>query len=173
MLLVASNIITFEFYFQTGMNKKTTNNNIEVQQILEDAKALAIRYKNLTGKPLGITGEIGEFTASILLDIELSAARQAGYDGIRNSAEKIQIKSRCADKLTGHRVGKISDEHEFDYLVFVWLDEQFEPKAIYEAHREDVLSELNKPGSTARNVRGQLSARKLISISKEVWKAEL
>ncbi|MCW8968790.1 MAG: hypothetical protein OQK43_09580, partial [Flavobacteriales bacterium] len=72
-----------------------------------------------------------------------------------------------------HRVGKISDEHEFDYLVFVWLDEQFEPKAIYEAHREDVLSELNKPGSTARNVRGQLSARKLISISKEVWKAEL
>ena len=143
-----------------------------LQQILDEAKALAIRYKNLTGKPLGITGEIGEFTASILLNIELCDARQAGYDGIRNGTEKIQIKSRCADKLTGHRVGKISTKDEFDYLVFVWLDEQFEPKAIYEATRNDVLIELNEPGSTARNVRGQLSARKLISISKEIWKAE-
>ncbi len=146
--------------------------NNEVQQILEEAKSLAIRYKNLTGKPLGITGEIGEFTASILLNIELCDARQAGYDALRNGTEKIQIKSRCSDKLTGHRVGKITNKHDFDYLIFVWLDEQFEPKAIYETTRDNVFKELNKSGSTARNIRGQLSASKLKSISKELWKAE-
>lgn len=146
--------------------------NNEVQQIIEEAKALAIRYKKLTGKPLGITGEIGEFTAAILLNIELCGARQAGYDGIRNGTEKIQIKSRCADKLTSGKLGKISGKHEFDYLVFVWLDEQFEPKAIYEANRKDVFAELNKLDSAAKIERGQLSARKLISISKVIWKAE-
>lgn len=33
----------------------------EVFQILRDAKVLARRYYHLTGKPLGVTGEIAEF----------------------------------------------------------------------------------------------------------------
>ena len=72
-------------------------NLAEVKQILEDAKSVAKQYKKLTGKPLGITGEVAEFTAATLLNLELSPARQAGYDAIRqtiHSKQKVQIKGR-------------------------------------------------------------------------------
>jgi hypothetical protein len=41
-----------------------TNNDDQVMEILGQAKALAQRYRALTGKPLGITGEVAEFEAA-------------------------------------------------------------------------------------------------------------
>lgn len=67
----------------------------EIKSILNAAKDLAARYKKLTGKPLGITGEIAEFNAAQLLGIELAQARTAGYDAIGLDKRKIQIKGRC------------------------------------------------------------------------------
>ena len=69
----------------------------EVQVLLEEAKAVAKKYKKLTGKPLGITGEVAEVTAATLLGLELVEARQSGYDAIRKEGgkeKKIQIKGR-------------------------------------------------------------------------------
>jgi hypothetical protein len=54
-------------------------------EILRDAKCLALEYRQLTGKPLGITGEVAEYEAARLLDIDLTPARHAGYDGVRSS----------------------------------------------------------------------------------------
>ncbi|MHA7855997.1 hypothetical protein [Marinobacter shengliensis] len=44
----------------------------ELQEILAAAKNVAVRFKKLTGKPLGITGEIAEFSAAKLLDLKLA-----------------------------------------------------------------------------------------------------
>jgi hypothetical protein len=52
-----------------------------IMAILCDAKKLAQEYRTLTGKPLGITGEVAEYEAARLLGVELTPARQAGYDG--------------------------------------------------------------------------------------------
>jgi hypothetical protein len=52
----------------------------EVYQVLSGAKALARRYYHLTGKPLGVTGEVAEYEAARILNLELELARQAGYD---------------------------------------------------------------------------------------------
>ena len=57
-----------------------TNTNREVMQLLGEAKKLARRYRTLTGKPLGITGEVAEFEAARLLNLQLTEARQVGYD---------------------------------------------------------------------------------------------
>lgn len=70
----------------------------EIAEILSDAKSLAKRYKKLTGKPLGITSEIAEFSAADILGLELAEARQEGYDAIRKDKGKeirVQIKGRC------------------------------------------------------------------------------
>lgn len=75
--------------------------NKELQEILAAAKDVAVRFKNLTGKPLGITGEIAEFSAAKLLALELAEARQAGYDAIDSSGRKIQIKGRCLPESQG------------------------------------------------------------------------
>jgi hypothetical protein len=72
--------------------------------ILSAAKKLAQEYRALTGKPLGVTGEVAEYEAARLLGVELLAARTAGYDAIRrDDGRRLQIKGRCASVDTQNR----------------------------------------------------------------------
>ena len=41
---------------------------------IDVAKAVARRYRELTGKPLGITGEVGEVQTAQLLKLKLAPA---------------------------------------------------------------------------------------------------
>lgn len=66
-----------------------------ILEILREAKKLGQEYRALTGKPLGITGEVAEYEAARLLGVELTPARQAGYDAIEHGAgapRRLQIK---------------------------------------------------------------------------------
>ncbi|UEM04729.1 hypothetical protein JL101_004620 [Skermanella rosea] len=64
-------------------------------EILERAKQAAVEYYALTGKPLGITGEMGEYLAAKILGLQLAEARAPGYDAIDDDGRRIQIKARC------------------------------------------------------------------------------
>ena len=48
-------------------------------------------------------------------------------------------------------------EREWDAVLLVLLDEELDPIEIYEADRATVTEALQRPGSKARNERGQLS----------------
>jgi len=144
-------------------------------KILERARQAAVEYYELTGKPLGITGEIGEYLAASIFDLELAGARAPGYDAADRAGRKIQIKARSfpADKkLNGQRLGSIRFKHQWDCVMLVLLDERFEPRAIFEADRESLEAALAMPGSKARNERGALSVSRFRSIGKQVWSAE-
>ncbi|MBN1611388.1 MAG: hypothetical protein JW940_32440 [Polyangiaceae bacterium] len=142
-----------------------------LESTLAAAAAVAKRYRELTGKPLGITGEVGELHAARLLDLELATARQAGYDAVGPDGRRVQIKSRCvlAESRPGQRLGSIRLDHEWDTVVLVLMDQDFEPQAIYEAPRPAVERELRHPGSRARNERGALSVSKFRSIAVLKW----
>lgn len=145
-----------------------------IVKILAKAKRLAQRYRNLTGKPLGITGEVAEYEAYRLLGVELTPARQAGYDAteIHNGQiRRIQIKGRCILKGSspGQRIGSIDIKKEFDAVLLVLLDENYEATEIYEATRKAVVNALEKPGSKARNERGALGISKFKSIGHVRW----
>ncbi|MEQ8684635.1 MAG: hypothetical protein RIE86_05045 [Imperialibacter sp.] len=142
----------------------------QIEKILNQAKKLAIEYRELTGKPLGITREIGEFTAAKLLNLELTKARQAGYDAIDDKREKIQ--TRSLNNIKGYRLGKLSSNQEWDSVMFVRLNREYDPISIHKAYRKEVIGELNRSGSKTRNERGLLGVRKFISISKEIWKLD-
>jgi Family of unknown function (DUF6998) len=149
------------------------NNLDRVRQILEQSKLLAKKYKSLTGKPLGITGEIAEFAAADKLGLTLSPARQEGYDAENTENEKkntYQIKVRqLKEKKKSGRLGKIRLDTEWDYILMVLLDEDFEVISIRKASREDVRVSLENPGSISRNERGTLSISQFIKISELVW----
>ena len=51
-----------------------------VMEVLREAKALAQEYRSLTGKPLGVTGEVAKYEAARILKLDLTPARNAGYD---------------------------------------------------------------------------------------------
>ena len=148
--------------------------NKELQEVLAAAKDVAVRFKNLTGKPLGITGEIAEFSAAKLLDLELAEARQAGYDAVDSSGRRIQIKGRCLpDKPgPGQRIGSIRLDHEWDSVLLVLLDQTFEVIEMWEAGRSAVQEAILAPGSKARNERGALAIGKFKQIGTKVWPAE-
>lgn len=143
-------------------------------EILERARQAAVEYYELTGKPLGITGEIGEYLAARILGLHLADARAPGYDATDSMGRKIQIKARCIPgdkKLNGQRLGSIRFEHQWDCVMLVLLDERFEPLAIFEADRGPLEAALTKPGSRARNERGALSVSKFRSIGTQIWSA--
>ena len=147
----------------------TSDNVNELREILTEAKKLAQRYRQLTGKPLGITGEVAELEAALLLDLKLSRARQPGYDAeetVNGQVRKLQIKGRCVlkDSKPGQRMGSIDIEKEFDAVLLVLLDDNFEATVIYEAPREAVIKALTTQGSKARNDRGSLGIAKFKSI---------
>lgn len=146
----------------------------QLGEVINAAKKIAKRYRELTGRPLGITGEVGEYETVRLLGLRLTAVRQSGYDAVRgegSSVCKIQIKARCVlpDSKPGQRIGRIRLDREWDSVVLVLLDEDLEPTEIYEARRPEVEAALLAPGSKSRNERGALSVRKFKSVGKLVW----
>jgi hypothetical protein len=146
-----------------------------VLAILAEAKKLAQRYRELTGKPLGITGEVAEYEAARILGVELTPARQAGYDAIEvrdGGPVRLQIKGRCVfeGSKPGQRMGAIDIKKDFDAVLLVLLDRNFEATAIYEVSREAVVLALTAPGSKSRNERGALGVSKFKSIEALRWK---
>ena len=149
-------------------------NDERVMELLKEAKTLAREYYSLTGKPLGVTGEVAEYEAARILGVELTAARQAGYDAIEHvggATKKLQIKGRCLQEncKPGQRLGSIRTEHDWDAVLMVLLDYEFNATEIYEAQRANVEAALKAPGSKARNVRGALSVSKFKSIGRLRW----
>ncbi len=148
-----------------------------VLDLLAEAKRLAREYRRLTGKPLGITGEVAEFEAAQILGIKLTVARQEGYDAtetVGSTKRRLQIKGRVIlpGSKPGQRLGSIKTNKPFDAVLMVLLDEEFNATEIYEADRDAVVDALTAPGSKSRNERGALSITKFKSIGRLRWERE-
>jgi hypothetical protein len=156
-------------------NEPDSQNQNRIMEILREAKKLAQEYRTLTGKPLGITGEVAEYEAARLLGVQLTPARQAGYDAVEQIAgtrRHLQIKGRCLlpGCKPGQRLGSIDVTKDWDAVLMVLLDDNFDATEIYEASRTAVLKALSAPGSKARNERGALAVSKFKSIATLRWK---
>jgi hypothetical protein len=63
-----------------------SDNDAAVVEVLRKAKLLAQRYRKLTGKPLGIPGEVAEYETARILGLELTPARNTGLDATEQRA---------------------------------------------------------------------------------------
>lgn len=154
------------------MGKAADSLNLEqLARIITDVKRLAIEYRSLTGRPLGITGEVAELEAARILGLTLAPVRQSGFDATGADGIRYQIKGRCIldDAKPGQRVGSIKLEKEWDAVLLVILDSEYQPQVIYRAERSAITAALLAPGSQARNERGALSVSKFKAIGKPVW----
>lgn len=145
----------------------------EILDILRQAKVLGQRYRALTGKPLGITGEVAEYEAARILGVKLTPARQAGYDAtevVDDVERRLQIKGRClfADSGPGQRLGRIDINKEWDAVLVVLVDENFDAYEIHEAERDAVVAAIVAPGSKVRE-RGALALSQFTRIGRLRW----
>ncbi|MCF6283124.1 MAG: hypothetical protein L3J28_13140 [Candidatus Polarisedimenticolaceae bacterium] len=147
-----------------------------VDKLIAQARQLAADYRRTMGKPLpGISNEIAEHDAIRLLKLEPKPEGEMGYDAInpRKNNCRIQIKSRTIfdETKTGQRIGQIKMEQEWDSVVLVLMNKEYEPYEIYEAKRDDLEESANKSSSN-RAKRGALSIARFKIIGHLVWTKE-
>jgi hypothetical protein len=148
-----------------------------IREILAAVKPLAAEYYRLTGKPLGVTGEVAEYVASELLGLELVPPRTAGYDALRQTVagqQRIQIKGRAYDPAarSSQRIGTIKSDGPCDVVMLVLLHNgTLDPVEIWEAPFAAVVCRLSEPGSKSRNERGALSVSDFRRLGRRVWSA--
>jgi hypothetical protein len=151
--------------------------NAAIKSLLGKAKALAIQYYQLTGKPLGITGEVAEYEAAEKLGLVLTDARYPYFDAYcdqPDGRQRFQIKGRAVaetDKYRG-RVPSVTCDGDYEAVLLVLLNKKtYDAIEIWRAEREAVKSRLETPGSKARNERNSLAITQFKSIAKKIWSA--
>ncbi len=147
-----------------------------VDKIMAEARRLAVEYRRATGRPLAIGGEIAKHDAIRLLDLAAAPPDAVGYDAVGQGARagiRYQIKNRAIfDGKSGQRIGHIKLGADWDRVLLVLLDAEFEPFVIYEATREAISKTYERAAESARARRGPLSVARFKNIAERVWGVE-
>jgi len=148
----------------------------DVEKLMVEARKLAAQYRVATGKPLGISSEIAVHDVIRLMDLQPAENPQAGYDAIgtgEREGRRVQIKGRTIsdEAKTNQRIGQIKVDQQWDSVMLILMNEQYEPLEIYEAQREQILEAVANTSSKRRN-RGALSVAKFKHLGQLVWSAD-
>lgn len=148
-----------------------------VDKLMTEARRIAAEYRKATGKVLGISSEIARFDAARLMNLELSEVPNVGYDAIgrgERQGKRVQIKGRAIfdETKSGARLGQLKTEQEWDLVMVVVMDENYEPVEIREAERAAVMQALSESESSKRSKRGAMSVAKFKYVSRLVWTRE-
>ncbi len=148
------------------------SNPYAADKLIAQARQLAAEYRRTMGKPLpGISNEIAEHDATRLLNLEAVSSPEAGWDAVDpETGARIQIKSRTIfdESKSGQRIGQLKMNQEWDSVVLVLMDEDYEPYEIYQASRDD-LAEFVDASSSSRQKRGAMSVARFKVIGELVW----
>ena len=148
-----------------------------LEKLITETRRLAAEYKRSTGQSLPVSGEIARHDAARLLGLTLCEPRIGGVDATGNDkrdGQRIQIKSRIQtqDSKAGARLGQLNSSGDWNTLLLVIMDDDYEPCEIYEAKREDIMGEVDEAADSKRSKRGALSIAKFRNISWLIWTRE-
>jgi|GEM_PF-3201416 len=95
--------------------------NIPELKIISDALK-SLKIKGII-RSNNLVGDLGEYYCKELFDIKLSKSKvEKSYDGIDNNGKLVQIKTR---KLPKHSASIHFRDLEFDYCIYIELDDSF------------------------------------------------
>ena len=154
-----------------------------VDKLIDQARQLARAYREATGRPLpGVSGEIANHDAMQLLGLK-PAPSGSSYDAsgegrwltdieTPRSEARIQIKGRVLykEKPSGQRIGQLKLDKEWEWVVLVLYDGDFQPNEIWAAARGDI-EQLAAKSSQNRSRRGALSVASFRAIGELAWSA--
>lgn len=154
--------------------KKATLSAFSVDKLMEETRRLARAFKHNTEKALPISNELGRFDAQKILQLQNPQQPEKGVDFIGTgelAGQKIQVKSRVVFNpgKSGLRVGKINEEGEWDTLLLIMYDDDYNPDEIFVAQKHALLTALKdkKP-----NKRGALSVAHFKVLGECIWQAD-
>ncbi len=146
---------------------------------MQQARQLAANYRRTTGKTLsGVSGELSVYDAIRLLHLA-AVPEQIGYEAIGTEksgdlqGDKIQIKGRTifSDAKNAQRIGQLKMEQNWDSVVLVLLDDDYEPFEIYEIDRATLTDNVvDKESKKAK--KGAMTIARFKKIATLAWSRE-
>lgn len=148
-----------------------------IDKLIEETRRLAAEFRRTTGTMLPVSGEIARYDASHHLGLTLNEQATKGVDAVgtdKRKGLKVQIKGRVVgDSVkSGHRIGQLNTDGDWDLVVLSLMDNDFQPLEMYEATREEILDALSD-STSSQNRRGAISVARFRIIGKLVWTREL
>ncbi len=147
----------------------------DVSKLISETRRLAADYRRATGKSLAVASEIAKHDACTFLNLApVDDATEGGFDAIAEHPPwqglRCQIKGRAIfdESKTGQRLGQLKLDKEWDAVILVLMNEEFETQEIFMAKREAVDSELAQDTSKRRN-RGAMSIARFKHLADLVW----
>ncbi len=172
----------FNLHFIAFIMTKETHNSAatySVDILMEQARLLAANYRKTTGKTLaGVSGELAVYDAIRILKL-YPAEENVSYEAIGSeeagdlNGDKIQIKGRTmfSDSKGSPRIGQIKTSEEWDSVVLVLMNDEYQPFEIYEIDRETIEENAEK-SSASRAKRGAMTVARFKKISTLAWSSE-
>jgi hypothetical protein len=149
-----------------------------IDKLMHETRQLAARYRETTGSTLPVTGEIARFDAARSLNLELNEDPGNPIDAIGRDGERegkrIIVKGRTIfdNSRSSPRIGQLNPEQDWDLVVLVLFDEQYQPEEMYEARREAVAEAMEARKNSNRKKRGAMSIAQFKIIGSRVWSRE-
>lgn len=145
----------------------------DVDKLMAEARRLAADYHKATGQTLPLSNEIARHDAVRLLKLQLPAEPLAGVDALgcdERSGLKFQIKGRVQfdDSRNRQRIGQLAFDGQWDVVVLVLMDEDYQPTELIEASREALAAAL---ADTKPNKRGAMTVARFRNLGRVVWQA--
>jgi len=147
----------------------------DVSKLIAETRRLAADYRRATGTSLAVSSEIAKHDACELLQLKPAGADvEGGYDATGEYPDwlalKIQIKGRAifAESKSGQRIGQFKLDKNWDAVVLVLMNEEFETQEIYMAKREEVVRELDELDGKRQN-RGAMTIARFKHMARLVW----
>lgn len=133
-------------------------------QLIENIIGLSLEYKRRFGKSLGITGEVGEYKTSRLLNLKRAPGNiNEGFDATDPEGQRVQIKARIYSR-NSERTSAFTN-FNFDYAILTLLSEEYEITEIFKASCGDIQKKIEE--QTYK--RPAISIRDFIKISTRIY----
>lgn len=142
-----------------------------IDKLMHETRRIAREYRQTTGKHLPVTAELAVNDAIKLLGLTPKKDSADSYDAVYEYQEKelkVIIKGRAIFDETkgGYRLGSLKLHQEWDAVLLVIMNADYETEEILLAHREDVLEAIEV---RKENKRGSLSLSCFRNLSTSVW----
>ena len=144
-----------------------------IDKLIDETRRIAAEFKRTTGTMLPVSGEIARYDVSRHLDLTLSNDHTCGYDAVGNKRReglRVQIKSRVIGDgvKSGHRLGQLNPNGNWDIVIVSLMDNEFEPLEMYQLSRDEISNAL----TGANKKHSSISVAKFKIIGDLVWTKE-
>ncbi|MDF1644748.1 MAG: hypothetical protein P1U80_11255 [Pseudomonadales bacterium] len=143
----------------------------QVEKLMEETRRVAAEFRKATGQTLPVGPELARYDANRLLNLESPPDGLSGVDAVSGDDLRYQIKNRVVfdDSKGGHRIGQLNFHGDWNVLLLVLLDEQYNTVEIYQMDRETAVEAVDELNNDTRKKRGPMSVAKFKALGSLVW----